>query len=238
MHAPAMRAHSERPSAFPLSTSKVEVGSRRLELSSSQTTSVRADSSWRLQDIDWRFCFRAQHYGTAFFAVFIVITLGIVHWAAHPAQRPFFLYDVSISYVSPHGDTVPAAAAVLCPFASLIISLVAFEFFIYKGQNQHITNAAATLAHFLLDCVCAFATVECFTEITKMCAGRLRPDFLEICQPDVHWQTGVAMLGQSLEAHCTTRNADGRKSFCSGHASSSSVIAGYNIVYLIWAGNS
>ena len=149
MHAAAISAHSQRPPGLPVKSSTFEVGSRSLELSSNPTTSVRTRSSWRLQDVDWSFCYRVQHYGTVFFAVFFVITLAIVHWPAHPARRPFFLYDVSISYVSPHGDTVPAAAAVLCPFASLLISLAAYEFFIYKDQNQHITNAMATSAHFL-----------------------------------------------------------------------------------------
>ena len=79
--------------------------------------------------------------------------------------------------------------------------------------------------------------MECFTEITKMCAGRLRPDFLEVCQPDVDWHSGVATLGSPVNAHCTTSNVDGRKSFCSGHASTSAMIIGYNMINLIWAGN-
>ena len=133
--------------------------------------------SWRIKDIDWSVCFKAQHYGTAFFAVFVLIALAIIHWTAHPAQQPFFLYDASISYLSSHGDTVPAAAAVLCLFASLLIFLVLHDFFIYRNKNWNITNAMATSMHFLLDCICAFATVECFTETTKMCAGRLRPDY-------------------------------------------------------------
>ncbi len=208
-----------------------------MSLMHTERRGTAASGSWRLQDIDWIFCFKAQHYGTALFAVFIIIALGVIHWTAHPAQRPFFLYDANISYVSSHGDTVPAAAAVLCPFASLLISLVLYEFFIYRYENWHITNAMATSVHFFLDCICAFATVECFTKITKMRAGRLSPDFLQICQPDVDWHSGLAMLGYPLNAHCTTSSVDGRKSFCSGHASTSVVITGYNMVYLIWAGN-
>lgn len=223
-------------------TTNTRFGRQSLEASMSLTHTERrgtaAISSWRLKDIDWKFCFRAQHYGTAFFAFFIIVALGIIHWTTHPAHRPFFLYDASISYVSSHGDTVPAAAAVLCPFASLLISLVSYEFFIYRYENWHITNAVATSMHFLLDCICAFATVECFTETTKMCAGRLRPDFFQSCQPSVDWTSGVAMLGQAQNAHCTTNNIDGRKSFCSGHASTSAVIVGYNMVYLVWAGDS
>ena len=76
------------------------------------------------------------------------------------------LYDASISNIS-GGDTVPAAAAVLVPFILLIISLVAFELCIYRIENWHITNGVATVMHFLLDSICAFATVACFTEATK-----------------------------------------------------------------------
>ena len=122
-----------------------------ISLVHSERRGTAATGSWRLQDIDWTFCFQAQHYGTAFLAVFIILALAIIHWTAHPAQRPFFLYDASISYVSLHGDIVPAAAAVLCPFASLLLSLVVYEFFIYRHENWHITNAMASLAHFLLD---------------------------------------------------------------------------------------
>lgn len=165
----------ERPSELTSETTRF--GRHSIEASMSLTHTERrgtaAVASWKIRDIDWRFCFRAQHYGTAFFAFFIIVALGIIHWTAHPATRPYYLYDASISYYS-GGDTVPAAAAVLVPFASLIISLVSYEFFIYRYENWHITNATATAMHFLLDCICAFATVECFTEATKMCAGRLR----------------------------------------------------------------
>lgn len=76
------------------------------------------------------------------------------------------LYDASISNISA-GDTVPAAAAVLVPFILLIISLLAFELGVYRIENWHITNGVATVMHFLLDSICAFATVACFTEATK-----------------------------------------------------------------------
>ena len=62
-----------------------------------------------------------------------------------------------------------------------------------------------------------------------------RPDFFQQCQPNVDWTSGPAQLGLH-NAQCTLPNIDGRKSFCSGHSSTSSVIVGYNIVYLIWAG--
>lgn len=194
-----------------------------------------SSGSWKVQDINWNFAFRTQHYGTAFFSLFILIALALVHYLGQPKHRPFFLYDASISYIS-GGDTVPSAVAVLIPFASLFISLCCYELWVYKLENWHITNAVATIMHFMLDSVCAFVTVECFTESTKMAAGRLRPDFFQQCQPDADWTGGPVMLGVQHSTQCTSDNFDGRKSFCSGHASSSSVLIGYNVVYLLWAG--
>lgn len=238
---PAGSTQFEKPSIATSNDAYSRFGRQSLEASMSLTHTERrgtaASGSWNLRDIDWKFCFRAQHYGTAFFAILIIIALGVVHWCARPRERPFFLYDASISYIS-GGDTVPAAAAVLVPFALLIISLVSFEFGIYRLENWHITNAVATCMHFLLDCVCAFATVECFTESTKMAAGRLRPDFFQQCNPDVDWTSGAVTLGVQTNTHCEVGkySSDGRKSFCSGHSSTSAVITAYNICYLIWAG--
>ena len=48
-----------------------------------------ASGSWRPRDIDWKFCFRAQHYGTPFFALFIILALAVIHWTAKPRSRPF-----------------------------------------------------------------------------------------------------------------------------------------------------
>ena len=237
---PAASARFEKPSnatsVDPYSRFSRNSIETSLSLTHTERRGTAASGSWHIRDIDWCFCFRSQHYGTAFFALLIIIALGIIHWTAKPRQRPFFIYDASISYIS-GGDTVPAAAAVLVPFALLIISLVSFEFFIYRLENWHITNAVATAMHFLLDCVCAFATVECFTESTKMAAGRLRPDFFQQCQPNADWTSGAVTLGVAHTVACEASSVDGRKSFCSGHSSTSSVIAGCNICYLIWAGN-
>ena len=68
-------------------------GANSLEASLSLTHTERrgtaANASWRVRDIDWKFCFRSQHYGTAFFALMIIIALGVIHWTAKPKSRPF-----------------------------------------------------------------------------------------------------------------------------------------------------
>lgn len=45
---------------------------------------------WGFRDIDWRHCFRAQHYGTMLFAILSLITLAVVHYTATPRYLPFF----------------------------------------------------------------------------------------------------------------------------------------------------
>ena len=55
------------------------------------------EESWRLRDIDIKFIFTAQHYGTAVYAIFIIVALAVSHYIMKPKQRPFFVYDASIS---------------------------------------------------------------------------------------------------------------------------------------------
>ena len=84
-----------------------------------------------LQHIDWGFVIKSQHYGTAVFTIAYLIILACVHWLADSRRTPIFLYDASIAY--PYkSDTIPAVAAVLVPFALLILSMLAYEFFVYR----------------------------------------------------------------------------------------------------------
>ena len=57
---------------------------------------------------------------------------------------------------------------------------VFYEFYVFRFQNKDITHAAATAIHFLADAVCCFVTCIFITEVTKLAAGRLRPDFLQV----------------------------------------------------------
>ena len=68
--------------------------------------------SWNPRDIDWRFVIGAQHYGTAFTTLAILIALIVVHWTLTATQRVFFVYDASISYTS-HHDTGSHAQALV-----------------------------------------------------------------------------------------------------------------------------
>ena len=162
-----------------------------------------------------------------------------------------------------------------------------YEFYVFRFQNKTITHAAATAVHFLADAVCCFVTCIFITEVTKLSAGRLRPDFLQVsartpsdyvhmhpltlltvdnvlmsfgvqvacyslscvpltyynrfatddsdaslqfCSPSGGLQGQPARLafeGSTGAINCTATNEDGRKSFPSGHASSSAVTIVY-----------
>ena len=67
--------------------------------------------------MDWQAVLARQHLGTLGLAAVAVTAVGFVHWAGAPAQRPFFLYDASISYIS-SGNSVSSAAAVC--FSSIL----------------------------------------------------------------------------------------------------------------------
>ena len=87
--------------------------------------------SWKFKDIDWKFVFEAQHYGTAVTTLAILVALCVVHWTLSATSRVYFVYDASISYVSP-GDTVPAWVAVVVPLLCFLISLFAYELIVYR----------------------------------------------------------------------------------------------------------
>lgn len=90
---PPASSRFEKPSNATSYDPYSRFGTRSVEASMSLAHTERrgtaASGSWKLRDIDWKFCFRAQHYGTAFFGLFIIIALGLIHWLVKPASRPF-----------------------------------------------------------------------------------------------------------------------------------------------------
>jgi hypothetical protein len=56
--------------------------------------------------------------------------LGAV--ALKPRQRPFSIYDATISYPNDGGDTIPVAVAIIVPFFLIIISLCVGELILFR----------------------------------------------------------------------------------------------------------
>ena len=79
--------------------SKSTCNSRCLNLNDGNAGSSFQDleESWRLKDVDLNFVVTAQHYGTAIYAVAIIVALAVVHYSLEPKQRVFFVYDATIS---------------------------------------------------------------------------------------------------------------------------------------------
>ena len=109
---PPASSRFEKPSNATSFDRYSRFGTRSVEASMSLAHTERrgtaASGSWKLRDIDWKFCFKAQHYGTAFFGLFIIIALGLIHWLVKPASRPFCK--------QPHASSNPKSAKCSQPF--------------------------------------------------------------------------------------------------------------------------
>ena len=54
------------------------------------------------------------------------------------------------------------------------------ECFANRRVNRTISHALALSLHFFIDAVCCFICMRFIVEVTKLSAGRLRPDFLQV----------------------------------------------------------
>ncbi|KAI3638953.1 hypothetical protein MIR68_003451 [Amoeboaphelidium protococcarum] len=148
--------------------------------------------------------------------VLAFIALGIGLQFIYPFQRYYFLNDQSIQY--PHiQETVP-------PYALFIIGgLVPLVGIVVIGLTYRRTRY--DLHHAILGLLLTLLITYLITDIVKLLIGRLRPDFLDRCQPS----------GTAPNSPCTG-DADlvyeGRKSFPSGHASFSFAGLTYLALYI------
>lgn len=69
--------------------------------------------------------------------------------AATPRNRPYYIYDASISYPT-HKDTIPVWVSIVVPFVMLLISIIIAEFILMREVRlpcQHLhAPALMTLA--------------------------------------------------------------------------------------------
>lgn len=184
----------------------------------------------------------SQLWATFLITLIPIIALGVIHFALKPRQRPFSIYDATISYPNDGGDTIPVAVAIIVPFFLIIISLCVGELILFRQVHRSVTDAVCVIAHFFLDIVVAFLFTIFMTEMTKIATGVLRPDFLQKCNPANIPPNPPIHIGFSakaaLAAYPCTGDAktikDARQSFVSGHASSATVFAFYNCGYFLW----
>jgi len=203
-----------------------------------QKTKTSSSSS-----IDWRFVARHLPWLQALLvAALTVLPLIALEAAAKPRQRPFDVYDASISY-SYRPDTVPAMAAVFAPVLVWLVTAAAVEFLAArskKGSSSVSSTTAAALAvlYHTFDVTACLLVTALVTEATKLGVGRLRPYFLSACTPSDPAMTSQLAIGDARPpcdpvAGIQQRNA--RVSFPSGHSSTSMCTCAFAAFYVVWA---
>ncbi|KAM8874818.1 phospholipid phosphatase 3 isoform 1-T1 [Spinachia spinachia] len=165
---------------------------------------------------------------------FLVIETSTIQ----PYQRGFYCSDESIRFPRKEGDTI--SDAVLCGVGILIaiFSIVIAECFrihqLREGTKSFVGNPYVAALYkqmgvFLFGC----AVSQSFTDIAKVSVGRMRPHFIDVCQPD--FSAIDCSLGYVTNYTCTGGDSDvqeARKSFFSGHASFSMYTMLYLALYL------
>ncbi|KAM3914347.1 phospholipid phosphatase 3 isoform 2-T2 [Leptodactylus fuscus] len=152
-----------------------------------------------------------------------------------PYQRGFYCSDHSIRYEFKKSTiSIPLLLALGVLLA--LVSIIVGEFFrIYYLkersysfiQNPYVSALYKQVGCFIFGC----AISQSFTDIAKVSIGRLRPHFIEVCDPDF---TQInCSLGYIQDYKCRgveSKVTEARKSFFSGHASFSM----YTMLYLVF----
>lgn len=177
------------------------------------------------------------------------VILLCIHSLAAPFQRGFFCDDESIRY--PYREsTVSSGLCYALGSGVNIILIVLLEYRLTLKQAQSYYGQAAfefpmklyaqrVYMRILIWFLGAISS-ELFTDVSKVTAGRLRPHFVAVCQPQVN--------GQSLDEYCSSQESryhyiesyrcasnspklrDIRLSFMSGHSSYSAYSAAHAVV--------
>ena len=199
-----------------------------------------------LSSVDWRFVARHLPWLQALAVVVItVIPLIVLEAAGKPRQRPFDVYDASISY-SYRPDTVPAMAAFFAPVAGWLVTAAAVEFVAASKRAKRSSAAAAAAAtaaalavlYHTFDVASCLLVTALVTEATKLGVGRLRPYFLSACSPTDPAMAATLAIGDARPPcdpvpGLQQRNA--RVSFPSGHSSTSMCTCAFAAFYVVWA---
>mmetsp|Transcript_13789 Transcript_13789/g.37011 ORF Transcript_13789/g.37011 Transcript_13789/m.37011 type:complete len:333 (+) Transcript_13789:70-1068(+) len=123
------------------------------------------------------------------------------------------------------GDTIPAFVVVLVPFVLWFILAFLFEFFILRKHNISLPVAVFSAANLLMRIVETYLGTVVLQQLSAVLLGQLRPEFLAVCMPNA-------------QNECTNENMsevnDARKSYFSGHVSTSMCISTFLALYLMY----
>ncbi|KAK2117864.1 Phospholipid phosphatase 1 [Saguinus oedipus] len=156
--------------------------------------------------------------------VFAGLPFAILTSRHTPFQRGVFCNDESIKYPYKE-DTIPYAllGGIIIPF-SIIVMILGETLSVYCNllhsnsfiRNNYIATIYKAIGTFLFGA----AASQSLTDIAKYSIGRLRPHFLDVCDPD--WSKINCSDGY-IENYICRGNAEkvkeGRLSFYSGHSS-------------------
>ncbi|KAJ2703021.1 hypothetical protein H4218_000519 [Coemansia sp. IMI 209128] len=156
--------------------------------------------------------------------VILINMAGGLFWLLEPRHREFSLNDQSIQY-SNHRSFVPDYVPPLVAYASPILS--ALFFLVFRRRNWHDFHCTV-LGIFL-----AMGLNNTATNVIKNASGRLRPDFLDRCQPNTTENPILKLVDYRV---CTQTDLgylhEGMRSFPSGHASLAFCGLTYTSLYL------
>ncbi|XP_069837412.1 phospholipid phosphatase 3 isoform X2 [Dendropsophus ebraccatus] len=152
-----------------------------------------------------------------------------------PYQRGFFCSDASVRYEFKKSTiSIPLllALGVLVAMVSIIVGEFFRIYYLKERSYSFIQNPYVSALYKQVGCfIFGCAISQSFTDIAKVSIGRLRPHFLEVCDPDF---TSInCSLGYIQDYKCRgleSKVIEARKSFFSGHASFSM----YTMLYLVF----
>ncbi|KAK7591101.1 hypothetical protein V9T40_002714 [Parthenolecanium corni] len=161
-----------------------------------------------------------------------------------PTRRGFFCGDESIRYPF-HGSTVPA---IVLNIVGIIIPLACILFFELKDTQENKKRGPTyKLAGRKLQTTYwnVFKMVSCYasgaifcqlmTDIGKKTIGRLRPNFIDVCKPNLSELCLMNNYSYITDYSCSVPDDEvnkSRVSFPSGHSSFSFYVAVFLVLYL------
>nr|XP_024661947.1 phospholipid phosphatase 3 isoform X2 [Maylandia zebra] len=175
--------------------------------------------------------------GVDLFCLFLVMLVAVLlhKFPFPPYQRGFSCSDSSINL--PYKNSTASTALLTAvgftvPVVSIIIGESYRIYFLNEGSKSFVGNPYISALYkqvgvFIFGC----AVSHSFTNIAKVSVGRLRPHFLDVCDPD--FSTVNCSLGYITDYQCRgleSKVQEARKSFFSGHASFSM----YTMLYLVF----
>jgi phosphatidate phosphatase len=193
--------------------------------------------------------------------VFLLILLGILRFLIKPFYSGFYCDDFSVNLLfkpSTISNTVLTSSAIFLPLLIIILSEVARTIYMKKKRNsltmhniyqirllngrvskwpEQFGNIVMNYGTYMFGLLCTLN----LTLLGKQTIGRVRPNFLDVCKPlvdvyalDICKKTNYLIPLEDFQ--CANKDLsevnESRKSFPSGHSSTSFYIAIFLILYL------